>query len=108
MSIIKNVRQLNELITFKKVVPKSGPEVGYDSKELFSCWTHVRTQRIRDVKQWQGTLFENTIDFIIRYQQPQPIDNSMTVVWQGNEYNIVEINPDTGSKEFTVIVCKKK
>jgi len=107
MPIINNVRELNERITFQSKQPAPGPEPGNIVTDLFSCWTHVRTQMIKDVKASFGTAHENTTDFVIRYTQPYEINNTMVIQWQEEPYEIVEINPDTGFKEFTVIVGRK-
>jgi len=107
MPIINNVRELNERITFQSKQSNPGPEPGNTITDLFSCWAHVRTQNIQDVKASFGTTFENTVDFVIRYKQPYDINNTMVIQWRGESYEIVEINPDTGFKEFTVIVGRK-
>jgi len=107
MPIIDNMRELNERITFQSKQPAPGPEPGSVVTDLFSCWTHVRTQMIQDVKQSWGTAHENTTDFVIRYKQPYAINNTMVIQWRGDSYEIVEINPDTGYKEFTVVVGRK-
>lgn len=108
MQPIKNVNQLNERIKFIKVVPNNGPEQGSDIEELFySCWTFVKTSTINDVKNSLGTVYEDTLNFVIRYNPDVVITNKHFVVWNGLRYGIVKINPDTGEKKFNVIIAKK-
>lgn len=107
MPLIKNVNELNDRITIIKIESGSGPDPSDETEtELFSCWAKIRTQNIKDVKDYKGTAFEDTTDIVIRQIQKQPITNKMMVKWQGKKYNIVKINPDTAFKEYMVLVVK--
>ena len=106
MSLIKNVNELNERITFMKKEPNPGPEPGETEIELFSCWAKIKTQFIKDVKDYEGTAFEDTVEVVIRQIQDYEIDNTMVVKWQGKSYSIIKINPDYAYKEYMVIVVK--
>lgn len=68
--------------------------------ELFSCWAKKCTQTIKDVKDYRGIAFEDTINIVIRQIQKQAITNKMRVKWKGKKYNIVKINPDTAFLNF--------
>lgn len=107
MPIIKNKVQLNERITFVEMKPKSGPEPGEDEeREVFSCWCYIKGNTIRDIKTDLGTIFEGTVNFIIRYQQQAPITNKMKIRFRNKLYNIVTINEDSSDKDFTVVMGK--
>lgn len=107
MPIINNVNELNERISIITMKPSDGPDPG-ESEEavLFSCWAKIRTQTISDVKALNTTDFANSIDIVLRQQQPAEIDNTMLISWRGKKYPILKINPDYAKKEFMVIVCK--
>lgn len=107
MPIIKNKVQLNERITFVKMVPSGGFEPGEDEEsEVFTCWCNVKTNTIRDIKTDIGTRFEGTVNFIIRYQQIAAIDNKMKIRFHEKLYDIVTINEDSSDKEYNVIIGK--
>lgn len=107
MPIIKNVNQLNERIIFQKTV-RSGPEAWEELVDVFSCWAQIRTQNIKDVRQGVINSHEDLTEFVIRYHQPEEIDNVMTIKWNGGNYNIVKLNRDNADKEFNVILGKKQ
>lgn len=106
MPLIKNVNELNERVTILSVESNPGPDPGEIEMELFSCWAKIRTQSIKDIKDYAGTAFEDTTEIVIRQFQKQAVTNKMKVKWQGKLYNIVKVNPDTAFKEFMVLVVK--
>lgn len=106
MPIIKKISELNERITFFKVMPNPGPEPGETETELFSCWAKVLTTSAKDVKQYSGTGMDNVMEIVIRHQQKHKIDNKMVIEWQGNRYQVEKINPDNSMKEYDVIFVK--
>lgn len=107
MPIIKNKVQLNERITFVEMAPSSGPEPGeVEEREIFSCWCYIKGNTIRDIREQHGTIYEGTINCIIRHKQISAIDNKMRIRFKNRLYNIVAINKDNSSKDYTVVVCK--
>lgn len=107
MPIIKNKNQLNERITFCVEGDSSGPEpTGGELEELFSCWCYVKGNTIRDIKENYSTLFEGTMNFVIRYRQREEINNTMQIKYKDKLHNIVAINADGGEKEYIVIIAK--
>ncbi|EKS50957.1 hypothetical protein LRHMDP2_1512 [Lacticaseibacillus rhamnosus LRHMDP2] len=44
--------------------------------------------------------------FVIRYDQPETILNSWCIEWQGKQYDIVKLTPDTAKKQWTTIIGK--
>lgn len=108
MQPIKNINQMNERINFIKVVANDGPEQGDDIEEvLYSCWAFVKTSTINDIKNSLGTVYEDTLNFVIRYSTEVELTNNLFISWKGERYNIVKINPDTGEKKYNLIVAKK-
>lgn len=107
MPIVNHPNELQERVTFVELVEADGPEAGMtEEKELFSCWAKVRTQLIKDVKENKLTDYENTLELVIRQQQDYAIDNEMLLKWNGNTYNLIEINPDYAEKAYMVLVVK--
>ncbi len=107
MPIIKNVNELNERITVLSVEPTPGPFPGESEQELFSCWAKIRTQNIKDVKEYSGTKYEDTLEVVLRQQQEYRITNQMKIYRNEKKYNIIKVNPDTAFKEFMVLVVKE-
>ena len=107
MPLINNINQLNDRIDIISKQPSDGPEPGEVETTLFSCWTYVKTRTLNDIKSSTGTIFEDTIDFVIRYDQKQEITSKMMVKWKNSTYEIIKVNPDSGNKQYTVIVAKE-
>lgn len=107
MPIIKNKVQLNERITFVEMKPNDGPEPGeVEEREVFSCWCYIKGNTIRDIREQHGTIYEGTVNFVIRYQQQEEINNKMQIRFHNKLYNIVTINEDSSDKDFTVVMGK--
>ncbi|WP_025726783.1 phage head closure protein [Heyndrickxia ginsengihumi] len=108
MKRLTNAGQMNQRVEFYKV-EKSKDDWGDITEQdvlVFSCWANIRTQFLKEIQATIGTVLENTITFIIRYQQAQPITNDMTIVHNGMRYGIIQINQDLQNKEFTTVICK--
>lgn len=104
--LIDNVNQLNDRINiiFKQV--GDGPDTGEDKILLFSCWTYEKKRTLKGIKDSTGTLYEDTINFVIRYDQVEEVTNKMIVSWKNKSSDIINVNPDSGDKKFTIIVAK--
>lgn len=105
---ITNVGQMNDRIGFYQIKTVKD-ESGTPRKQevlLFSCWAAIRTQYLKEVTATIGTKLENTLTFIIRYQQRHEVTNDMTVKHKGIKYNIVQINPDLQNKQFTTVIAR--
>ncbi|MEZ0117818.1 UNVERIFIED_ORG: SPP1 family predicted phage head-tail adaptor [Heyndrickxia coagulans] len=109
MKKLTNAGQMKQRIGFYKVEKKkdSWGEVVEQNVLVLECWAAIRTQYLKEIQATIGTVLENTITFIIRYQQAKPITNDMTVVHDKRRYEIVQINPDLQNKEFTTVICKE-
>lgn len=109
MPLINNIRELNERVSFYKLMPGDGPDPNdEEEKMIFSCWAKVRTAYIKDVKAATGTDYEGTLEIVVRYQQEESIDTKMVLEWKNKKYNIVKVNPDYAEKNFTVLVVKAR
>ncbi|ACN86327.1 head-tail adaptor protein [Enterococcus phage EFAP-1] len=72
-----------------------------------SIWCSVKEQYFKDYKESLGTVLEDTTNFIIRYEQHFQIDNSMRVVYNGVNYDIVQVLEGSFQRDFTTLVCKR-
>ncbi|EUJ34270.1 phage head closure protein [Brochothrix campestris] len=73
---------------------------------VFSCWSSVQSQFLNEIKSTIGTVLEDTLTFIIRYQQIAEVKNNMKIVFDGETYEIVKITKGVSRKDFTTIIAK--
>jgi SPP1 family predicted phage head-tail adaptor len=108
MAIVNRVDQLNERIALYSVSmgKVNGVPVSDMRTDHFKTWAMVRSQYLNEIATNAGGMLEDTITFVIRYDQPEKIMNTWRVEWQGKQYNIVKLNPDTAAKKWTTIICK--
>lgn len=76
--------------------------------DVFSTWAYVRQQYLNEIASTAGTTLKDTITFVIRYDQPQEIDTSMAIKWNGAVYQIVKANPDLANKQWTTLIVRKQ
>lgn len=109
MANFVKVGDLTERITFQKPETVKGDygEAITTYVDLFSCWASVREQMLQDVQKTAGTTLENTITFIIRYQQKELIKTNMRIVWQGTQFEIVSFTRGVYKKDFQSIIAKE-
>lgn len=104
---IATPEKMNEPITFNKKVDKKD---GYGTPMLeigevvYSCWAMIKTSFLNEVKASIGTTLESTLTFVIYHQDV--ITNDLLLIFRGNKYEIVGINPDFEYKQFDTIICK--
>nr|DAM14257.1 MAG TPA: Putative head tail adaptor [Caudoviricetes sp.] len=72
-----------------------------------TVWCSVKQQYFKDYKEALGTVLEDTTNFIIRYEQQIHIDNSMRVVYNGVNYDIIQVLEGSFQRDFTTLVCKR-
>lgn len=108
MPLVTSISQLNEPITFVSYTMGvvNGVPVNNKREEHFTAWALVLNQYLSEVKGTIGTKLENTITFVVRYDQPETILSSWRIEWQGTQYNIVKLTPDTAQKKWTTIIAK--
>lgn len=108
MAIINRVEQLNERIALVSAgrAMVNGVVVDGVRTEHFKTWAMVRSQYLNEIATNAGGALENTITFVVRYDQPEQILNTWRIEWNGEQYNIVKLNPDTEAKKWTTIICK--
>ena len=109
MAIINRVDQLNERIAFYSVGmgKVNGVAVSNVRTDHFKTWAMVRSQYLNEIETNAGGSLEDTITFVIRYDQPEKILNTWRIEWQEKQYNIVKLNPDAAAKKWTTIICKE-
>lgn len=72
-----------------------------------TIWCSVKTQYFRDYQETLGTVLEDTINFIVRFDQRKPITNDLRVQYNGVNYEIVNVLEGTYINDFTTIVAKR-
>lgn len=102
--------RLNTRISF--VTRKNGkdPESGENIElvePLFSCWAEVREQKLREKLSTAGTFLENSITFIIRYQQIKKVTNNMYVLHDDELFEIKDILPNSQKKDMMNVLAEK-
>ncbi|MGM0259370.1 phage head closure protein [Enterococcus sp. AZ102] len=100
---------LQERITFIDMiedVDKYGRPIQKES-EIFSCWASVRSQMLKDKVATIGTILENTITFVIRYEQVAKLQNTMKISWNNKKFEIVSIDEGYFKSDFTTIIAKE-
>ena len=100
--------KFNERVSFLKVVESSGPEPS-DEGEMsifLSCWCYFKSKSVYDMQREVTTGLEDTINFYIRYEHTNEIDNTMQVEFKEQLYGIVAINPAESEKDYTLITAK--
>lgn len=98
--------KFNERVSFLKVVESSGPEPGEDVEVFLSCWCYFKSKSVYDMQREVTTGLEDTINFYIRYEHTNEIDNTMQVEFKEQLYDIVAINPAESEKDYTLITAK--
>lgn len=73
---------------------------------LFTTRAAVWTRFLKENESVLGTLLQDTITLIVRYKQKMKITNDMLIKFNGDLYEIKNINPDEQKKDFTTIIVK--
>ncbi|WP_017696956.1 phage head closure protein [Bacillus subtilis] len=101
--------RLDTPISFIRI--KNGKDENGENSEvketLFWCFAEIKNQKLRDKVATLGTVFEDTITFIVRYEQPMKITNDMKVLYDGELYDIEDVLPNSRKKDMKDIVVKK-
>ncbi|MDA7025049.1 phage head closure protein [Bacillus sp. CLL-7-23] len=74
---------------------------------LFSCWAEIREQKLREKLSTAGTVLENSITFIIRYQQIKKATNHMHVLHNDELYEIKDILPNSQDKDLINVIAER-
>ncbi|WP_421726827.1 phage head closure protein [Bacillus velezensis] len=102
--------RLNTRITFVTRKNQKDPESRENiavNDPLFSCWAEIRDQKLREKLSTAGTFLENSITFIIRYQQVKTVTNSMHILHDETLYEIKDILPNSQDKDLINVLAEK-
>lgn len=77
-------------------------------RKLFTTWSKILTDLLKDYKTEAGTLMSGKTSFVIRHDQPQEIDTSMIIHWKDNKYSIDNVLKDNSYKQYDTVVCTKQ
>lgn len=81
------------------------PTVTYNT--VHECWASFQDQYLRDMVATVGTTLENTVTFVIRYDQKVEVTRGQFVYFEGKRYNIERVNKGQYNRDFTTIVAKE-
>lgn len=107
--IIINMSQLNERINVeaKESHKNEDGELVTVWVVKGSCWYHVQTRKLYDVKISAGTAYEDAVHFVVRFDLPFNVTKGMRIIWKKEKYEVFKVNLDTGNKEFSLIIAKQ-
>jgi len=104
--MISRTGKLNQRLTFlQKKKVRNGPNgtEKYDYVEHFSVWSMLKQKTINQIAAESGTILEDTQTVVIRQNQKKEPKLDWRVRIHGNDYDIVNINPDVNPKGFMVL-----
>lgn len=81
------------------------PTVTY--RKVHECWASFQDQYLRDMVATVGTTLENTVTFVIRYDQKVEVTRSHFIYFEGKRYNIIRVNKGQYNRDYTTIVAKE-
>lgn len=103
-----NPGKLNKRIKIYKQV-KTRDEYGEpinEKKLIHPCWASVKNKSGREQFQANTPFAKTVTSFLIRYTK-KSIDTTMTIEFQGEEYNIVYVDNYNFSNEWIEITAEK-
>lgn len=104
--------RLNTPISFVKKSNTKDPisrENTTTLERLFITWAERRDQKLREKLSTAGTVLEDSLTYVIRYQQVSTISNAMHVQDHlTNElYQVIDILPNEQDKDLINVFVKK-
>lgn len=101
-----DLRERISFIDIAEDVDKYGRPIQKEA-EIFQCWASVRSQMLKDKISTIGTVLENTITFIIRFEQVAKLQNTMKIKWNNKKFEIISIDEGYFKRDFTTIIAKE-
>ncbi|MCH4175892.1 MAG: head-tail adaptor protein [Streptococcaceae bacterium] len=74
-------------------------------EEVIKPWFAYKQKFLNEIKS-ESTVYKNTLNIIIRQRQKEIVTPDWIAEIDGNEYQIIEINPDVENDDFMLIVLK--
>lgn len=105
--LVNNPSELTEVIDFYgKTYEQSEDGVMVPTEgKVFTTWCKVLSDLFNDYKTEAGNFMSSKTSFVIRHEQPEEIDTSMEVHWNGKKYKIDKILKDNSYKQYDTVVC---
>lgn len=101
-----DLRERISFINMIEDVDKYGRPISKE-EEIFQCWASARSQMLKDKIASIGTVLENTITFIIRFEQVAKLQNTMKISWNNKKFEIISIDEGYFKRDFTTIIAKE-
>lgn len=97
---------MKHFIIFKRFEANDGPEAGEGSFQIITkAWAAIRTFQGNEIQAGGTTLPVENIRYIIRYQPG--IEPNMTIEYEGDDYEIINVMNDNEDDKTITIVAKK-
>lgn len=81
------------------------PTITYET--VYTCWASFETQYMRDKIKTAGTALENTVTFVIRYDQTKEITRDQYIWHDNRRYKITDVSRGTYNKDFDTLIAKE-
>lgn len=102
-----NIAHLDKRITIQ--VTSDISDDGFSnnqSTEFYKCWAELLTTRERDYQMSLQTNTNNQSQFRIRYKDG--ITTKMTLIYNNEEYDIVDKIGEDSRQPYMILVCERK
>ena len=108
--LVNNPSELTEVIDVYANKPYQNEDgvMVPGERKMFTTWSKVLTDLLKDYKTEAGTLMSGKTSFVIRHDQPKEIDTSMIIKWNSKTYTIDNILKDNTYKAYDTVVTTMK
>lgn len=108
--MISRTGKLNQRLTFlkkEKIGQSPNGTAKFEYVPHFSIWSMSKQKTISQIAAESSTILEDTQTIVIRQKQKEEPKLEWRVRINGNDYDIVNINPDVDPKGFMVLSVRR-
>lgn len=109
MAKFTHVGRFRDRVQFKSIQSIQG-EWGLEETEVIigSYYCELRSQNLTEAQKNIGTVLEDTLTLIIRYQEGLNIESDMVATVNGVTYEVIKHTPDISRKQFDTIILRAR